>query len=173
MLSNRQQRQAKKAAMARKAATPKGDKPAPIVRLNPKPEDRDGLLWLSKKGRLSQAEERGLRAYRAAYREPEAGTIRSNLDDSVGSGTGGFPMDTSASSLDAKRRLFSYRHTCLSGDTQSIELLDAVCGGGLSIPAFLGTSDSRKVLEATTTLKLCGRLIDLLVVDASPQRATA
>lgn len=178
MTSFKQKKVARKAAAAKKANAPKANEPhkpaADVVKL----PDRDGLVWLVSKKKLSPDEQLGCEHYRSAYRHPEAGAIRSHLDQTRGDGGGSpFHLDTVGPSLDAKRRLFSYRYTALAGDQQSILLMDAVCGGGLTIPAYLATNDSRKILEAQTILRMAGRMIaamNWLNVEVEPgMRATA
>jgi hypothetical protein len=126
----------------------------------PKVEDRDGLLWLIHKNKLSADERRGCEAYRAVYRHPPAGKIRSCIDPTRGDGKGDLiRLDGVADYVDAMRRLERYRAVCLGGDRAAIMLMDAVCGGGLTVQAFLGTADSRAVLEAVTVLRMGGRLV--------------
>ncbi len=168
-LSHKQQRAAKKAAAAgrsqRAAAMSLGggdERPRTrrIAAAAPKVEDRDGLMWLVHKGKLSADERRGCEAYRAAYRHPAAGSIRSHLDPSRGDGKGDIArLDGQAEALDAVRRLERYRTECLARDGAAITLMDAVCGGGLTVQAFLGSADSRAVLEAVTVLRMGGRLV--------------
>ena len=76
--------------------------------------------------------------------QPDRGTIR---------------LDGQAEALDAARRLERYRTVCLGGDAAAVQLMDAVCGGGLTVQAYLGTTDSRAVLEAVTVLRMGGRLV--------------
>lgn len=173
MLSRKQQREAKKLAMARKATGPKSHKPENVVRLEPDPSDRDGLLWLLKKGKLNLQERRGCAAYREAFREPPAGAIRSFLDDTRGGGDSGFPPDTNADALDAQRRLYTFRYTVLLGDTAAILVLDAICGRGVTLANYVGSADSRKCLEALTVLKTAARLIDQHMVASVQLKARA
>lgn len=163
-LSHKQQRAARKTALAQRAAAiaVSGAKAAAPRRpaAPPKVEDRDGLLWLIQKGKLSADERHGCEAYRAAYRCPPAGSIRSCIDPTRGDGSGDMArLDGVAQALDAARRLDRYRTVCLAGDTAAIMLMDAVCGGGLTVQAYLGTADSRAVLEAVTVLRMSGRLV--------------
>jgi hypothetical protein len=166
-LSHKQQRAARKTAMAARAqragAIAVGGARTAAPRLSaapPKVEDRDGLLWLIHKNKLSPDERRGCEAYRAAYRTPPAGSIRSCIDPTRGDGSGDMArLDGVAQALDAARRLERYRSACLSGDAAAIMLMDAVCGGGLTVQAYLGTADSRAVLEAVTVLRMSGRLV--------------
>lgn len=173
MLSRKQQREAKKVAMARKAAAPKAAKPSNVVHLEEDVTSRDGMLWLGVKGKLSLQERRGCAAYRTAYREPAAGAIRSFLDDSRGGGGSGHPPDTNADALDAQRRLYVFRYTVLLGDTPAILVLDAICGRGITLAQYLGSSDSRKTLEALTILKTAARLIDQHLVASVEVKASA
>lgn len=166
-LSHRQHRAAKKAAMAGRAARAAAiavggvsAKPRRIAVTAPKVEDRDGLLWLIHKGKLTGDERRGCEAYRAAYRHPAAGRLRSCIDPTRGEGPADLiRLDGQAEALDALRRLERYRTVCLGGDQAAIMLMDAVCGGGLTVQAYLGTADSRAVLEAVTVLRMGGRLV--------------
>ena len=166
-LSHKQHRAAKKAAMAgraaRAAAMAVGGPALKIRRVAataPKVEDRDGLLWLIQKGKLTGDERRGCEAYRAAYRHPAAGRLKSCIDPTRGDAPADLiRLDGQAEALDAARRLERYRTVCLRGDAAAIQLMDAVCGGGLTVQAYLGTSDSRAVLEAVTVLRMGGRLV--------------
>lgn len=166
-LSHKQQRAVRKTAMAARAQRAAaiavgGAKVAPrrVAAAAPKVEDRDGLLWLIQKGKLSPDERRGCEAYRAAYRCPPAGSIRSCIDPTRGDGSGDMVrLDGVAQALDAARRLDRYRAVCLGGDPAAIMLMDAVCGGGLTVQAYLGAADSRAVLEAVTVLRMSGRLV--------------
>jgi hypothetical protein len=154
-MAMRAERAAAMAVGAGRSAAPRRVAAAP-----PKVEDRDGLLWLIHKGKLAPDERRGCEAYRAAYRHPPAGSIRSCIDPTRGDGKADVArLDGVAEALDAARRLERYRTTCLAGDAAAITLMDAVCGGGLTVQAFLGTADSRAVLEAVTVLRMSGRLV--------------
>lgn len=166
-LSHKQQRAVRKTAMAMRAqraaaiavGAPKRSAPRQKAE-PPKLEERDGLVWLIHKGKLSDDERRGCAAYRAAYRHPPAGSIRSCIDPTRGDGSGDMArLDGVAQALDAARRLERYRRVCLAGDAAAITLMDAICGGGLTVQAFLGTTDSRAVLEAVTVLRMSGRLV--------------
>lgn len=173
MLSKKQLREARKLAAARKATGPRTEKPENVVRLEPDPSDRDGLLWLLKKGKLGLQERRGCAAYREAYREPPAGAIRSFLDDTRGGGDSGFPPDTNAGALDAERRLYRFRYSVLLGDMASILVMDAISGRGVTLAQYVGGSDSRKILEALTVLKTAARLIDQHMVASIQVKARA
>lgn len=173
MTSFKQKREARKLAAARKATGPKTDKPENVVRLEPDPSDRDGLLWLLKKGKLGLQERRGCAAYREAYREPPAGAIRSFLDDSRGGGDTGFPPDTNAGAIDAERRLHTFRYGVLLGDMATILVMDAICGRGVTLAQYVGSADSRKALESLTLLKTAARLIDQHMVVSVQVKARA
>jgi hypothetical protein len=173
MVSFKQKREARKAAAAKRAGSAKPAAPENVVRLEPDPSDRDGLLWLLKKGKLGIQERRGCAAYRTAYREPPAGAIRSFLDDTRGGGDSGFPPDTNADALDAQRRLYTFRYSVLLGDTASILVMDAICGRGVTLAQYVGGSDSRKALEALTVLKTAARLIDQHLVASVQVKARA
>lgn len=164
-LSHKQQRAARKTAMAVRAAAiavggPSAPRPRRTAAEPPKVEDRDGLTWLIDKGKLSDDERRGCEAYRAAYRCPPPGSIRSCIDPTRGNGSGDvIRLDGVAAHLDAQARLERYRTVSLAGDRAATTLMDAVCGGGLTVQAYLGTADSRAVLEALTVLRMSGRLV--------------
>ena len=99
---------------------------------------RDGLLWLIKKGKLTPSRRAAAAIYRAAYREPQEGAMRSCLDDSVrGSGTGR-PPDYNSGKVDAIRRLQAMRAEALAGHEQMIFVMDGVCGGGLTLREICG-----------------------------------
>lgn len=116
---------------------------------------RDGLLWLVKKGKLSASRRAAAVLYRDAYREPQEGAMRSCLNDEVlGSGSGR-PPDYNARKVDAVRRLAALRTVALAGHGQMIEVMDGVCGGGLTL-RDLAAGDDRAAgrLEAVLMVAL-------------------
>lgn len=127
----------------------------PTARTRDKPEDRDGLIWLIAKGRLSQDRIKAALAYRDAYRAADGPALRSCLDYQVGGGGAprGFVLDAAAPSTDAKRRLVAMRALAMRGQADMRQVMDAVCGGGLTLRAYAG-GDGRKASVAEAVLVL-------------------
>lgn len=99
---------------------------------------RDGLLWLIRKGKLTPHRRAAAAVYRAAYREPQEGAMRSCLnDDARGSGTGR-PPDYNSGKVVALRKLRALRAEALAGHEQMIFVMDGVCGGGLTLREMCG-----------------------------------
>lgn len=99
---------------------------------------RDGLVWLIRKGRLTPSRQRAAAAYRAAYREPQEGAMRSCLDLNLGGERMGIPPDYNSTKVDAIRRLNALRTEALAGHEQMIFAMDGVCGGGLTLRELCG-----------------------------------
>jgi hypothetical protein len=99
---------------------------------------RDGLLWLIKKDRLSASRRVAAAAYRDLYREPQEGAMRSCLNDEVRGSGSGRPPDYNAGKVDAARRLTAMRTQALASHQQMIEVMDGVCGGGLTLRELAG-----------------------------------
>ncbi len=99
---------------------------------------RDGLIWLIRKDKLTPIRRHAAALYRAAYREPQEGAMRSCLNaDPRGSGIGR-PPDYNAGKVDAARRLAALRADALAGHEQMIAVMDGVCGGGLTLREMCG-----------------------------------
>lgn len=99
---------------------------------------RDGLIWLIRKGRLTPPRQRAAAVYRAAYREPQEGAMRSCLDLHLGGERSGAPPDYNSNKVDAMRRLNAMRTEALAGHEQMIFAMDGVCGGGLTLRELCG-----------------------------------
>ena len=108
---------------------------APAVEAEPV---RDGLLWLVKKGKLSVSRRAAAVAYRDLYREPQEGAMRSCLNDEVRGSGSGRPPDYNSRKVDAIRQLTAMRAEALAGHEQMIQVMDGVCGGGLTLRELAG-----------------------------------
>ena len=118
----------------------RGEAP-PVKAKGPKPDAepvRDGLLWLIKKGKLTASRCAAAAVYRAAYREPQEGAMRSCLNVDPDGGRLGIPPDPNAARIDAERRLKAMRGCALAGHEQMIAVMDGVCGGGLTLREMAG-----------------------------------
>lgn len=162
MTSRAERKRTHKAQTIAKAKEPKTE--GQVIPMRGKPEinqlDRDGLLWLRKKRRISARRFDACTEYRIHYREPEEGAMKSCLDDSPhGSGTGGNPADGyNAGKIDAKRKLFELRFVALRGHPEMIAVMDGIAGGGLTTREMAG-GDKHRAAELETVLGVAADLI--------------
>lgn len=114
-----------------------------VARAAEVPGDRDGLLWLIGKGRLTPVQRVTAEAYRRDYQEAAitGAMLKSCLDVRPrGSGTPAGPGALIEGSVDAQARLYRKRFDVLHGQVHAIELLDGVCGRRLTLMALAGGS---------------------------------
>lgn len=136
------------------------------------PMDRDGLLWLIQRNRLTPVRGREAKAYRADFREAaaEGPSVKSCLDIQVRGtaktdGHGGKVV----SALDAQRRLFRKRWVYLRGQADLIEVVDGVCGRGLTLRELAGGPvNSASARAATLEALLMVALDQLAKGDVEP-----
>lgn len=139
----RQKREGRKAnpakprAEAAPSAAPK--RPAPSVE---RLEERDGLLWLIHKGRLTNRRMAAALAYRAAYREPQESPLQSGMASLLAGGGGNaskrdVATGINAARIDAERRLTAFR-AALSFSTDMVLVMDGVAGGGQTLRGLAG-----------------------------------
>jgi len=167
-LTNRQRKAIRKAggARPRKAKTGTGPKVTGQTAAVEKPEDRDGLEWLIRKGRLGSGQSAKTRAkagryYRRLYRDaPLDGTtpLRSCLDDSVRGG-GGVGLPPALVQTDAAVKLHFVR-AAISHHEEMTDLLDAVCGRGTTVRS-LACGNDRRAVEMETALRIALDLVAL------------
>lgn len=123
----------------------------------PELSERDGLLWLVKKRRLSLPRLRAAQAYRELYRTAmtEDGALKSCLEVAGGGGERvGMPGAAPISLLAAKRALFLIRHKVLGGQADMLSVMDGVCGAGRTLRE-LGKGDrGAGALEAVLMVAL-------------------
>lgn len=164
------------------AAPPKPEK---VVRVSnepkqPEPSDKDGLLWLYKKKRLTQPQLAAAFHYRDLFRRESAsgGTLKSFLDVSAGGGVynggngGGLPLGGQYTDAQAKLELFVIRELTLGKQEDLLIVMNGVCGVGHTVRYLAGNNQLRaSELEAALRIAL-----DLLVKvrrdkDAAAQKA--
>lgn len=122
-------------------------------------EDRDGLDWLARKGRLTPARKAAGLHYRDALRDAGGAMIKSSLDIREGgaSSTGEARL---AEVTEAKRELFVLRWVVLGGQGDLLTVMDGVCGVGHTLRQLAEGStpdqvkDRAKVLEAVLMVGL-------------------
>lgn len=166
-LSNRQRREARK-RISKAPARPRLDgvtatSPAVVAQAVDIPQDRDGLLWLIARNRLSPSRAREARSYRQDYRRAasEGPTMKSCLDVREGGGSGRPPSGPTGEviyEVDARRSLFRKRHVILKGQADLLDVLDGVCGRGLTLREMAG-GNGHKAAALETLLKVA---LDLL-----------
>jgi hypothetical protein len=178
-LSQRQRKQLRK---DRQVAPryPKAGEAAREVKVSsepPAPIERDGLVWLAKKKRLSLSQLAEAMAYRNAYRDAGELSMKSCLN--VGAGVGGQagPGDIAdravVSMTTARRELFVARYQVLRGQVDMLSVMDGVCGVGWTV-RDLAAGDQVRARELEAVLKVA---LDLLVahrmVDEAVEAARA
>jgi hypothetical protein len=135
------------------------------------PLDRDGMLWLINRNRLNPGQVKQARAYRADFRDAEASgpNLRSCLnitEGGVGSRASDGPGTQVIRNLDAQRRLFVSRFVILRGQADLLEVLDAVCGRGLTLRDLAGG----RTPQAMVLEKLLKVALDQLVQGALDEK---
>ena len=166
-LSNRQRRQARK-RIAKPPVHVRSDgatatSPTVVALAADIPHDRDGLLWLIARNRLTPARAREAKAYRQDFRDAAAAgpTMKSCLDVREGGGSGKPPAGPTGEviyALDAQRSLFRKRHVILKGQVDLLDVLDGVCGRGLTLRELAG-GNGHKAAALESLLKVA---LDLL-----------
>lgn len=148
VLSNRARRDQRKRATkpARRGKGMTVTSPAQVAAAKDVPTERDGLKWLLDRNRLTPIQAREARGYREDFRDAAAAgvTIKSGLDFQEGRSTGSAPAGPAGhivGHLDAQRRLFRKRFEVLQGQATALELLDGVCGRGLTLTTLAGGDD--------------------------------
>lgn len=142
-----------------KLLTSEADRPALRVSEKPAPaEDRDGIEWLARKGRLTPrqraAAEYARRVIRAAE-TADGASLKSCLDVSVGGGASGLTLRPAEASASAKRELFTMRWLWLGGQSDLLTVVDGVCGKGQTLRQLAGEegADSSKIMRRATVLE--------------------
>ncbi len=117
--------------------------------------NRDGLLWLKQKKRMSQAEMAALERYRDLYERAHAGPTGSSWNAAGGGGAGMGPKaEVRAQAiweLDDARKAVCH-------DEQMIRLLDQVAGLGVTL-RDLGQGQKDAVNSLETELRVAARLL--------------
>jgi hypothetical protein len=124
----------------------------------PEPIDRDGLVWLHKKKRLTAAQAMKGFQYRDLFRQArEGGAIPSNIPTGrVGGGqTASLPFSGGFSESAAKLALFVVRWNVLLGQSDLLTVMDGVCGVGHTVRYLAGGEQLRAAqLEAALRIAL-------------------
>lgn len=147
-------------------------KPEKVVRIStePKPQDpteKDGLLWLAKKKRLTQPQLAAGFYYRDLYRNAEAGdgSLKSCLDVSAGGGVynggrgGGLPFGGEYSNGEARLQLFVIRSLIFGEQDDLVTVMDGVCGLRHTV-RYLAGGDQLRSSQLEAALRIA---LDLLV----------
>lgn len=147
-----------------KALERQGAQPAKTSRVEHAPvdimHDKDGLTFLTSRNRLNPQQEREASDYRADFREllSSGASIQSFLGNFGGVRGGGSkegPTGRVTYAVDAQRRLFTKRYVVLGGQPDLLEVLDAVCGRGLTLQDMAdGDGYRAKTLEALLKVAL-------------------
>ena len=154
----RQKRTSRKIAPAAPRHAP-ADPNAPLkVSQLPPPQDRDGLLWLIKKRRLTATQIATAKQWRDAVRDAGGVSIRSCIDDSS-TGGGSAPwlrlQAAYVASAASKTWLEQMRHDVLRGQVDMLTVMDGVCGAGRTLRELAGGNDRRAgELEAVLRVAL-------------------
>lgn len=121
-------------------------------------QDRDGLQWLRTRRKLTPHQLSAALEYRTAFRlsAMDGPTIKSGLDIQEGHGAGpDGPVGRIISETDAKRRLFVMRYVVLCGQGDMLNVVDGVCGNGLTLRELAGNSGPKTmVMEALLKVAL-------------------
>lgn len=172
MSSVAERRRRKRQTTVAKAKTPRPEATVVPIAKAENMLDRDGLLWLRKKRRISIRRFLAAGTYRQAFREPQEGSMKSCLDDTArGGGTSGRPPDNNLRRVDALRLLHDFRTDALKSHAEMIAVMDGVAGGGLTLREMAG-GDKHRAAELETIFGLACDLIAQHLEPAQPRSAT-
>lgn len=135
------------------------------------PSDRDGLLWLHKKRRITAAQAREGLHYRDLFRSAAAGEapIPSNIPTGkVGGGQqGGLPFSDGFTDAAAKLALFVVQWHVLLGQEDLLIVMNGVCGVGHTVRFLAGDNQLRAAqLEAALRIAL-----DMMIASRKAKEA--
>lgn len=168
----RQKRASRKIAPVAPRHAPADPNAPPKVAKLPPPQDRDGLLWLIKKKRLTPTQISTAKQWRDAVRDAQGVSIRSCIDDSA-SGVGSAPwlrlQSAYVASAASKAWLEQARSEILRGQVDMLTVMDGVCGAGRTLRELTGGND-RRAGELEAVLKVA---LDLIHVDNGLANASA
>ncbi|HEY3694078.1 hypothetical protein [Phenylobacterium sp.] len=117
------------------------------------PADRDGLVWLGEKKRLTPDQLKAAFHYRDAFRDAGEVSLKSALD--VGVGGGGYGPATPSplvSLTTARRALLVIRYQVLRGQVDMLTVMDGVCGAGHTLRGLAG-GDKHRARDLEILLK--------------------
>lgn len=145
-LSNRERRALKKATPKppRVAKGGGGERAAGRAADREEPANRDGLVWLGQKRRLTPEQMREAFRYRDLFRDAGEVALRSALDIGTGGcGVGGASPSPLVSLASARRELIVLRMLVLRGEDDMLTAMDGVCGGGHTLRGLAGGNQQR------------------------------
>lgn len=136
----------------------------------PEPADRDGLVWLAKKGKLTKAQARAGFHYRDLVRAAPAGGLK--VVDLCGAGGGGgmgggLPLGGSFGDQQAALELFVIRNFTLGKEPDMILVMDGVCGMCHTV-RYLAGNDQLRSHELLAALRIA---LNLLIEATSAKEA--
>lgn len=121
------------------------------------PSDRDGLLWLVKKKRITLPQAREGLHYRDLFRSAAASeaSIPSNIPTGkVGGGQqGGLPFDDGFTDAGAKLELWVVRWMVLHGEPELLLVMNGVCGVGHTV-RYLAGDDQLRAAQLEGALRI-------------------
>lgn len=162
--ANEEQRRRAKAAppLVKAKAAPARKVKGEVWRLG----DRDGLVWLVERGRLTVRRATAALDWRFAYRAAEGVPLKSCLDPQLarGSGQRAFQPPAMETPAEAKRWLFEMRWLVLKGQADIVGVLDQVVGQGLILRDLAG-GDGHKAATLEALLKAG---LDMVAEHADP-----
>lgn len=130
----------------------------------PPPKDRDGLVWLIQKKRLTPEQQRTAKTWRDAARDATGVSIKSCIDDTA-SGSGGPAWQRLQAAYVAtaasKAWLDQMRREVLRGQVDMLTVMDGVCGAGHTLRDLAGGND-RRAGELEAVLRVA---LDVLVLS--------
>lgn len=147
------------------------NKPRTVANLPP-PQDRDGLLWLIKKKRLTTSQIQVAKTWRDAVRDAGGVSIRSCIDDTASGGGGPAWHRLQAAYVAAsasKTWLEHMRHDVLRGQVDMLTVMDGVCSAGRTLRELAGGND-RRAGELEAVLRVA---LDLLIAQIPQKDAMA
>lgn len=138
------------------------------------PADRDGLLWLVRKKRLTTLQIGAGIYYRDLFRAAAPGIMKSCLDGAEGGGVynagkgGGLPFEGEYLDGDAQLQLFVIRSLTLGEQPDLVTVMDGVCGIGHTV-RYLAGGDQLRAAQLEAALRIA---LDLVVaVRAAKSKA--
>lgn len=161
---SKRDRDAYRSSLPRPAPTPR---PAVEVRVSREPaevdaSDRDGLLWLVKKGRLKQSQIREALHYRTLVRAAPEGAVKVSDMDGVGGGGGGVVLGGEFGDAAACLELYVIRQHVFGGEmagkNDMLTAMDGVCGKGHTVRA-LAAGDQLRSHELLAALRIALNLM--------------
>lgn len=156
------------ASMPKPAPSARPDKVVRVAR-EPRPvepSDRDGLLWLAKKKRLTTPQVGAGLYVRGLFRRDQASgvSLKSSLDVSAAAGVyncgkgGGLPLGGDYTDAQAKLELFVVRELTLGKQPDLLLVVDGVCGLGHTV-RFLAGNNQLRAAELEASLRIALDLI--------------